>query len=84
VSARVVLQGPLWRVVAAELPNQHGVLNTEYLVELTDEKATDLLGVQQWKQLKDASAHSDHIKAWRYFLDELLKTAGETPNGRRS
>jgi hypothetical protein len=79
-AARIVLQGALWRVVAADLPNQHGVIETEYFVELTEPKAKDLLGTQQWKELKDSSAHGDHIKAWRYFLDELLKKQGETPN----
>jgi hypothetical protein len=79
-NARIVLQGEWWRVVCVELPDQHGVVRPEYVVEMTDAKAKDCLGVQQWKELKDSSAHSDHIKCWRYFLDELLKKQGETPN----
>jgi hypothetical protein len=79
-NARIVLEREWWRVIAIELPNQHGVLETEYVIEQTEPKAKDRLGVQQWKELKDSSAHSDHIKCWRYFLDELLKKQGETPN----
>jgi hypothetical protein len=81
---RVVLHGELWRVVALELPNQHGVLETEYIVEMTDPNAKDRLGVQKWTELIDKSAWTDWMRAARYFLDELLKAAGETPNARRS
>jgi hypothetical protein len=81
VSARVVLQGPLWRVVAAELPNQHGVIELNYVVQLTDQKDQELYGeFTTWRELKDSSAHGDHVRCWRFFLDELLKAAGETPN----
>lgn len=81
---RIVLQREFWRVIKLELPDQHGVLRPEYVVEMTNPKAKDRLGVQQWTELKADSAHSDQVRAWRYFLDELLKAAGEEPNGRKS
>jgi hypothetical protein len=79
-NARVVLHGEWWRVVALELEDAHGVLNTEYVIEQTEPKSKDRLGVQQWKELKDNSALGDWIRATRAILDELLKAAGEKPN----
>jgi hypothetical protein len=77
--AKVVIARDLWRVVKLELPDQHGVLRTEYVCEMTHPKAKDRMGVQQWYELKADSALSDQVRAWRFFLDELLKAAGEEP-----
>lgn len=81
-SARVVLSQASWRVLAIELPNQHGVLETEYIIELADPKDVDRLGVQRWRELADKAAWSDWMRAARFFLDELLKAAGEKPNAK--
>ena len=77
---RLVLSGPHWRVVAVEWPDQHGVVRTDYVIELTDPKAVDSLGVQQWTRLTDKSAWGDWMRAARGFLEPLLKAAGETPD----
>jgi hypothetical protein len=83
-TARVVLSGELWRVVAVELPNQHGVVELQYVVQLTDARDKEHYGVlTTWRELKDANAMGDHVKCWRYFLDELLKAAGEEPNVKK-
>ena len=79
---RIVLQGDYWRVVAVELPNQHGVINLEYVIEQTEPKAKDAMGVQKWTALSDKSAWGDWMRAARAFLDELLKAAGEKPNAK--
>ena len=78
----MVLEEEFWRCVAVELPNQHGVLETEYIVEMTDPKSVDRLGVRQWREIRDSSAHSDHIRLWRYLLDRVLADAGEEPNAK--
>lgn len=80
ITGRVVLSDARWRVVAIELPDKHGVLSTEYIIELADPDDVDRLGVQRWRELADKAAWSDWMRAARFFLDELLKTAGETPN----
>lgn len=80
---RVVFAHDQWRVVAVELPNAHGVFETEYIIELADPKDVDRLGVQRWRELADKAAWTDWMRAARFFLDELLKTAGETPNANR-
>jgi hypothetical protein len=81
-AARVVLSGELWRVLALELPNQHGVLETEYIIEMTEPKDKDRLGTQRWHELDGGknTSYTDWMRAARYFLDELLKAAGEEPN----
>jgi predicted metal-dependent peptidase len=77
---RVVLDGPHWRVVAVELPDQHGVAQLEYIIEMTEPKDRDALGVQRWTQLTSKSAMVDWVRIARRFLDELLKAAGEKPD----
>jgi hypothetical protein len=76
---RIVLTGPEWRVVALELPDAHGVARTEYIIEVTEPKDKDRLGVQRWRELNDKSAWGDWMRVARRFLDELLKHAGEKP-----
>lgn len=79
-TARVVLEYPAVRVVCADLADEHGVLRPEYIIEVTEPKDRDRLGVQRWRELGDKSAWSDWMRVARRFLDELLKAAGETPN----
>jgi hypothetical protein len=73
----VVLQGDIWRVIRAELPDSNGVIRTEYIIETTEPKDKDLLGVQRWHQLTSKSAMVDWVMVARKFLDKLLKAAGE-------
>ena len=77
---RVVLQGETWRVVADTVIGQSGVSQTDYLIEVTDAQDKDLLGVQRWHQLTGKSAMHEWVSIARFFLDELLKAAGEQPN----
>jgi hypothetical protein len=77
---QIVLSGPQWRVVRVELPDANGVLRPEYLMEMTEPRAVDAMGVQQWSRLTDKSAYSDWVRLARRFLDELLKHAGEIPD----
>jgi hypothetical protein len=77
---RVVLQFPDVRVVCVELPDPHGVFRTEYIIEVTEPKAKDAMGIQQWKRLTDKSAWTEWMTTARRFLDELLKAAGEAPH----
>lgn len=79
---RIVLSGHDWRVVAIELPDQHGVIRTEYIIELTHAKAKDAMGTQIWTALYDKSALGDWVKAGRRFLDALLEAAGEQPDAK--
>jgi hypothetical protein len=74
----IVLQGDIWRVVRAELPDSNGVIRTEYIIETTEPKDKDLLGVQRWHQLTIKSAMVDWVMVTRKLLDKLLKAAGET------
>jgi hypothetical protein len=75
----VVLQGDIWRVVKLELPDQHGVLRVEYIIEVTEPKDKDALGVQRWKTLDaNKSGLADWIMVTRKLLDIVLKAAGET------
>jgi hypothetical protein len=78
---RVVLQGPEWRVVATDLPDENGVLQTQYLIEVTELSDKDLLGQQRWHELTGQSAQVEWVIVARRFLDELLKQAGEIPGG---
>jgi hypothetical protein len=78
VKPRIVLEGPCWRVVATELPDSNGVVQREYLIETTEPKDRDALGVQRWTQLTHKSAMVDWVTIARRFLDVLLKAAGET------
>lgn len=80
----IVISGPMWRVLRAELPDQHGVLRREYLIEVTGPKDKDLLGVQRWHELTSKSAMVEWVTVARHFLDELLKAAGETPDANHS
>jgi hypothetical protein len=74
----IVLQGDIWRVVKLELPDQHGVLRIEYVIEVTEPKDKDALGVQRWRTLDpNKNGLSDWIMVTRKLLDKLLKAAGE-------
>ena len=78
---RVVLQGDIWRVVALELPDQHSVLRTEYIIEMTEPKDRDALGVQRWQTLNpDKSAMVQWIAFSRKLLDRILTDIGEKPD----
>lgn len=74
---RLVLQLPEVRVLCVELPDAHGVLRPEYIIEVADPKDRDRLGVQRWRELADKSAWTDWMRVARRFLDELLVAAGE-------
>jgi hypothetical protein len=78
---RVVIQGETWRVLAETVEGQNGLPRTDYLIEVTTPEDRDLLGVQRWHQLTGKSAMVEWVTVARHFLDELLKAAGETPNG---
>ena len=80
--ARVVLERPTWRVIADTVIGPEGLPRTDYLIEVTDSSDKDLLGVQRWHQLTSKSAMHEWVTVARYFLDELLKAAGEKPNGK--
>lgn len=77
---RLVLSGKDWRVVALELPDQHGVARLEYVIELPDGK--DAMGQPRWRELTSKNAMSDWVIVARKFLDQLLLAAGEKPDGK--
>ena len=79
---RLVLSGKEWRVLAVERPDQHGVLRTDYVIEVTEPKDVDLLGVQRWHEVTGKSAMVEWVTLTRHFLDVLLKAAGEKPDAQ--
>jgi hypothetical protein len=77
---RIVLSGECWRVVALERPDANGVLRTDYVIDVTDHRDVDSLGVQRWHTLTGKSAMHEWVTIARRFLDVLLKQAGEEPD----
>jgi hypothetical protein len=77
----IVLQEKCCRVVRTELPDSNGVIRTEYVIETTEPKDRDLLGVQRWHQLTSKSAMVEWVSVARTFLDRILTDIGEEKNG---